>query len=136
MKTVTMSILAVLLATPLLAEPIKPIVGQDGYMAYCAACHGNDGRGNGPEAADLPTPPADLTQLAENNSGVFPFGDVIHTIDGRIPLKGHGGPMPIFGELFAEDFNSANAPYIGEEIIRGRILALAYYLESIQELGI
>ncbi len=134
-------ILSSMLALPALAqESDDPFtlrdddVGQASFLVHCASCHGDDAKGTGPMAEHLVTKPADLTRLAANNDGIFPFGDVIHTIDGRIPLKGHGGPMPIFGALFAEDFNPSLAPFIGEEIVRGRILALTYYLESIQEL--
>ena len=134
-------ILAVCLAAPLAAQeaddpfyPVGDAVGQTSFMVHCASCHGDDAKGDGPMADELRVPPADLTRLAANNAGQFPFGDVIHTIDGRIPIKGHGGSMPIFGALFSQDFNPDLAPFIGEEIVRGRILALTYYLEAIQEL--
>ena len=140
MKTV-FPLLAMCLAMPVAAQengdPFYPVgdeVGQASFLVHCASCHGDDAKGDGPMAADLRVPPADLTRLAANNGGQFPFGDVIHTIDGRIPIKGHGGTMPVFGALFAKDFNPDLAPFIGEEIVRGRILALTYYLESIQEL--
>jgi hypothetical protein len=35
--------------------------GQEIYKARCQACHGETGRGDGPEAAGLDTPPGDLT---------------------------------------------------------------------------
>jgi putative copper export protein/mono/diheme cytochrome c family protein len=31
------------------------------FQAHCAACHGAEGHGDGPQAAGLPVPPADLT---------------------------------------------------------------------------
>ncbi len=132
---------SLLIAAPVLGQesddPFAPegnAVGEASFLVHCATCHGEDAKGNGPMAEHLVTKPADLTRLAAENAGIFPFGDVIHVIDGRIPLKGHGGPMPIFGALFAKDFNPALAPFIGEEIVRGRILALTYYLESIQQI--
>lgn len=36
--------------------------GQDLYMQYCQTCHGAQGRGDGPGAAGLTPPPADLRQ--------------------------------------------------------------------------
>lgn len=75
----------------------------------------------------------DLTQLSARNDGAFPMNMILRTIDGRIPLEGHGGPMPVFGSLFSEGFNEQCAPFVGEELVRGRILSLAYYLEAIQE---
>lgn len=140
MKTLSL-ILAIAVATPIAAQeasdpfyPAGDAVGRASFLIHCASCHGDDAKGGGPMAADLRIPPADLTRLAANNGGQFPFGYVIHTIDGRIPTKGHGGPMPVFGALFSQDFNPNIAPFIGEEIVRGRILALTYYLEAIQEL--
>ncbi len=35
------------------------------YTTYCNACHGRDGRGNGPVAPELRTPPDDLTQIGK-----------------------------------------------------------------------
>ncbi len=51
---------------------IYSVRGPDLYHAHCAACHGSDGKGNGPAAAALKTKPADLTVLAKNNGGKFP----------------------------------------------------------------
>ena len=35
--------------------------GRETYLNQCASCHGEDGRGNGPAAAGLDPPPANLT---------------------------------------------------------------------------
>ena len=42
----------------------SPANGREMYVTYCAACHGVDGKGNGPVASSLKTAPTDLTQLA------------------------------------------------------------------------
>jgi mono/diheme cytochrome c family protein len=39
----------------------SPASGKEMYISYCAACHGTDGKGNGPAASALKIPPADLT---------------------------------------------------------------------------
>lgn len=73
-----------------------------------------------------------LTDLAARNDGVFPMLEVIQTIDGRQGTRGHGGPMPVWGQRFQKGLQNPG-PYGGEEAIRGRVLSLAYYLESIQQ---
>jgi len=35
--------------------------GHDMYMQYCASCHGESGKGDGPGGANLPIKPQDLT---------------------------------------------------------------------------
>ena len=39
------------------------MAGRDLFESYCATCHGRDGKGAGPVAGALKTPPADLTAL-------------------------------------------------------------------------
>ena len=34
-------------------KPTSPASGQEMYTAYCAVCHGKDGKGNGPAAEAL-----------------------------------------------------------------------------------
>ncbi|MBZ5572099.1 MAG: cytochrome c [Acidobacteriia bacterium] len=48
---------------------MSPASGQQMYSAYCAVCHGNDGKGGGPAAEALKVPPPDLTVLARKNGG-------------------------------------------------------------------
>ena len=118
-------------------------VGRLEYQASCAACHGADGKGTGPVAAALTTKPADLTMLAKQNNGVFPFGRIYDTIDGRPELKSHGTrDMPIWGFRFSPapiPGKSPQAPYFldplydREPVIRSRILAVIDYLYRIQE---
>ncbi|MFD1343958.1 c-type cytochrome [Litorisediminicola beolgyonensis] len=109
-------------------------MGQTDFMEGCAGCHGESGKGQGPLAELLNVAIPDLTQLSAGNDGVFPMLKVIHTIDGRTSLKAHGGPMPIWGTVFKSHAASASGVYGGPEAVtRGRILSIAYYLESIQE---
>jgi mono/diheme cytochrome c family protein len=46
---------------------------RQNFYEYCASCHGPMGRGDGPVAGELKTRPTDLTQLAKNNNGQFPY---------------------------------------------------------------
>ena len=43
------------LSTDTANQEVPLITGADLYMSYCAACHGVEGRGDGPVAANLKT---------------------------------------------------------------------------------
>jgi mono/diheme cytochrome c family protein len=45
--------------------------GADLFRTHCASCHGDQGRGDGPQASGLPVPPADLTaeHLLDHSDG-------------------------------------------------------------------
>lgn len=107
-------------------------LGKSEYMGACATCHGKSGKGDGPFAELLTIKVPALTGLSAANDGEFPMLKVIQTIDGRQGVRGHGTPMPVWGNRFSQELE-AEGPYGGEAIIRGRILSIAYYLESIQE---
>lgn len=70
------------------------------FADHCASCHGAGARGDGPMAEILTVPIPDLTGLAVRAGGEFPLARVVEVIDGRTPLRGHGGPMPVFGPIF------------------------------------
>ena len=106
--------------------------GQAAYEQYCATCHGPGGKGDGNLTEILSVPVSDLTQLSANNEGVFPMLHVIQTIDGRTGIRGHEQPMPTYGALFKERMAEIG-PYAAEVALRGEILSIAYYLETIQE---
>ncbi|OSQ52193.1 hypothetical protein MGEO_06205 [Marivita geojedonensis] len=107
-------------------------VGKSTYEQYCATCHGMSGAGDGPLTEIMTTSVPDLTTLAASNDGAFPMLDVIHIIDGRTGLRAHGGPMPVYGALFDEESHS-NSAYGDVLYTRGKMLSVAYYLESIQK---
>lgn len=75
--------------------PESLAIGQRIYEQYCATCHGAAGRGDGPLAASLPVPPADLRVHVPHHSDGFLFGV---TSDG-IP----GTPMPGFASTLSEE---------------------------------
>jgi mono/diheme cytochrome c family protein len=113
--------------------PRDLVLGAETYAAACAGCHGAEGRGDGPLAGLMTVPVPDLTGLAARAGGDFPWLRVIHTIDGRTGLRGHGGPMPIFGALFTGDTAVADAPDGSPVMVSARVLALVQYLETLQE---
>lgn len=107
--------------------------GETEYMQACASCHGESGIGDGPLAELMTVPVPDLTTITQQNDGVFPMLEVIQVIDGRSGIRGHGYPMPVWGDRFDAEVGDSAGPYGSELVIRGRVLALATYLESIQE---
>ena len=67
---------AALLALLLLAGTVlaqEQSYGEAEYLNSCAACHGPNGKGDGPMAEELTKRPADLTVLQEKNDGEFPY---------------------------------------------------------------
>lgn len=107
--------------------------GRTEYVAHCAACHGIEGRGDGPVAAYLTVATPALTSLARANDGVFPMLNVIQVIDGRSGVGPHGTGMPVWGTRFVAETVDDAGRFGAEIIVRGRILALAEYLQTIQD---
>ena len=56
--------LVALLSLPSVARAGDAAAGRSIYVAKCQACHGPAGKGDGPAAAALPSPPADLSAPA------------------------------------------------------------------------
>ena len=103
--------------------------GKDRFMRQCGICHGIDGAGAGAFSELLVVAPPDLTVLAKNNDGHFPFQKAHQIIDGRnLPLAHGTGTMPIWGERYEHSVPNRN-----ETIIAGRIFELLLFLESIQK---
>jgi mono/diheme cytochrome c family protein len=46
---------------PILPTPRSVAMGRGLFIQFCAPCHGQTGKGNGPLAASFATPPTDLT---------------------------------------------------------------------------
>lgn len=119
-------------------------VGEVEYLTSCSACHGLDGRGDGPLRGELKSKPADLTVLAKKNNGVFPLNAIYETIDGRKSVSAHGtSEMPIWGFRYMPSPNQALGPaaadkylnlsYNPDFAVRNRVLALVDFLNRIQE---
>lgn len=107
---------------------IRSAEGVDLYRAYCASCHGKDGKGNGPAAPALKATVPDLTIIAKNNGGTFPEARVSRIIMGEGMIASHGSrEMPVWGPIFHQ---------IEWDVDRGnvRMQNLVQYLESIQSM--
>jgi mono/diheme cytochrome c family protein len=69
--------------------------GKAQYLQFCASCHGMAGKGDGPSAQLFNPPPADLTQLADKNGGLFPLVRVYDAIHGTAVKAHEGRDMPL-----------------------------------------
>lgn len=101
------------------------------FAAYCAVCHGNDGRGGGVLAEGLETAPPDVTLVARRNGGVFPKSQVMGHIAGYT-MGRSDSPMPSFADLLDgptvmyDDGSGQAVP------TPARLVALADYVQSLQ----
>ncbi len=124
-----------LLATPALAnEALEQ--GKADFVHLCAPCHGENAKGDGPQAAHLAKKPADLTMVTAKY-GRFPEDRIFETIAGIDMPQGHGTrEMPIWGDVFVSEGvgNSTkleDALKASDDASR-RIAGLVRYIESIQ----
>ncbi len=102
--------------------------GGEVFRTYCATCHGTSGRGDGPLAGSMRRKPADLTEIAKKNGGEYPSEIVFRTIDGKTPVRGHGGPdMPVWGDAFARSHDGGDAATVKE-----RIDSLVEFIRTLQ----
>ena len=123
-----LSLAGVLLAGRADAQSTSAATGDYLFRTYCAACHGTSAKGDGPLAESMRRRPANLTEIGKRNKGEFPADEVFKPIDGRTPVKGHGGPdMPVWGDVFSKSSDGGDPA-----IVAARIKALVAYLESIQ----
>jgi mono/diheme cytochrome c family protein len=101
--------------------------GKQMYASYCAPCHGVDGRGQGPVASALRTPPMDLTVLSRNNHGRYPDTHIVSVLQSGVEIPSHGSAeMPVWGPILGK-MNVANPQ---ERLLR--VSNLSRYLESLQ----
>jgi mono/diheme cytochrome c family protein len=108
------------------ASPTSPASGKEMFRAYCASCHGMDGKGNGPATPALKQQPADLTLLAKQNSGKFPALQVRSSIKDGTQV-GHGSKdMPVWGPILSSV--SSDSP----GVVTQRVANLVGFIESLQ----
>ena len=105
----------------------ESLTGRDSFDRFCASCHGVDGRGGGPVASALRTPPPDLTTLARREGGTFPRERVAAFVEGtdRVSLTHGSSDMPVWGRTL-RGLDSSDAR------IKVRLANLVAYVESLQ----
>ena len=101
--------------------------GKEMFNSYCAVCHGKDGKGAGPAASAMKTPPTDLTLLAQKNGGKYPGPHIAAVIRGQASTPSHGSQdMPVWGPLFS----SISQGHEGQ--VQQRVANLVSYIETLQ----
>jgi mono/diheme cytochrome c family protein len=104
--------------------------GEEIFNRFCASCHGEMARGDGPVARSLGVMVPDLTRISQRYGG-FPTQLVRDTIDGRgARIDAHGTrTMPVWGyEFWVEEGGDKAA----QEEMRKTIAKLVDYLRTIQ----
>jgi mono/diheme cytochrome c family protein len=121
---------ALLISTHATAADYSIMTGQELYARFCASCHGESGRGDGPVSKSLAVETPDLTLIARRHGGKFPRERIERIIDGRFIIGAHGSrTMPVWGEdLSRLEIGNPDAERLTETII-GR---LADYVQSLQ----
>ena len=101
------------------------IEGKETFVAYCAVCHGAEGRGNGPAAPALKMPVPDLTTLAKRH-GKFDGAAIERRImgDDQMPAAHGSMTMPIWGPVFKKS-GDRNTTIL-------RLTNLVKYLDDLQ----
>jgi len=112
--------------------PIKPtslVSGQQMFGEYCAACHGENATGRGPAAPACTVQPRDLTKLAAQNGGKFPYNHfyAVMQFGTQLTTPAHGSAdMPIWLPLLSSLNGDREGPALQ------RMHNLASYVASMQ----
>jgi mono/diheme cytochrome c family protein len=104
--------------------------GEELFGRFCASCHGEQARGDGPVAQSLRTAPPDLTTITRRH-GEFPVTLVRDMIDGRgVDVRAHGTrEMPVWGyEFWVEE----GGDVVAQRAVRDAIAKLVDYVRSLQ----
>jgi len=121
-------------AAPQASDAALAPIGKTLYRVYCNSCHGAAAEGDGRLAEYLTIKPADLTMLSAGHDGEFPAERVAQIIDGREPVRGHAGDMPVWGDAFQRlDELEGESDAVRQREVERKIEALVAYLRSIQK---
>jgi len=117
---------------PAMGALAQDAAGAEIYMEYCAGCHGEAAMGDGPLSALISVEVPDLTVLSRRYGGNFPLVDVVRQIDGRVEMRGHGDPMPVFGAMLSGASAVIDTAEGDPIVTKAAVLAVADYLEGLQ----
>ena len=109
------------------------MAGRARYAENCASCHGTSGRGDGPAAAGLRTPPADLTAIAARRDGVWPQLEIMSIVDGYSRPDPDRDDMPVFGDFLDGDlvrYDTGTGVLTPTPV---KLIAMVNYLETLQD---
>ena len=86
-----------------LYQEVPLVDGGELYASYCAACHGAEGKGDGPVAGNLKREAPDLTTLSQRSGNESPTQWVERNIRNEAGPESHGTvAMPLWGPIFGE----------------------------------
>ena len=111
--------------TPLFADgqsgklPANPLPGKSIYESRCVACHGSEGKGNGPASALLYPRPRDFTtgkfKFRSTESGSIPTDeDLLNTVRNGL----HATAMPDWKPFIGDDSLKAVVEYVKSFSVR------------------
>jgi mono/diheme cytochrome c family protein len=113
-------------AVPAGAQAFDEFSGEYTFQRYCASCHGEGARGDGPVAAGLPIPVPDLTTLRARMGAEL----LARIIDGRKAVIYHGTRyMPVWGYEFWVEEGADDA---ARQRVDRIVAQLVEYLRTIQ----
>lgn len=106
-------------------QPLMSVEGKDNFVAYCAVCHGMNGKGGGPAVPALKVPVPDLTTIAQRK-GKFDQIAIERYIAGldKVPAAHGSTDMPMWGPTFKSTGSEGAATL--------RLQNLAKYLKTLQ----
>jgi mono/diheme cytochrome c family protein len=114
-------------------EPTDVLYTESGavlYQRYCASCHGESARGNGPVAPFLAVKVPDLTRIAQRRGGQFPAQEIFQIVDGQSARAAHGPRhMPVWGYEF---FGAQSDDRLAHQQATERVERLVSYLGTLQ----
>lgn len=119
------------LSAPAAAESLSEN-GRGLFLAHCAVCHEQEAQGGEVPVARGGVSPPDLTKIADRRGSVWPMLEVMSIIDGYTKATQSRDGMPVIETLNQGpqiDFDTGNGNKISTP---ARLVALTYYLESIQ----